>query len=115
MEVSKDTIDTRISVINKKIMDNSGISQKWSKETLLDAFLVLFEECSADYLKDNKEVANFIESYRFIISELKKLRINISDFEVLQLIGNGNFGSVHVSIFVLFLYLKYTNLLRLVD
>lgn len=99
MEVSKDTIDTRISVINKKIMENNSmISQKWSKETLLDAFLVLFEECCLDYLKDNKEVANFIESYRFIISELKKLRINISDFEVLQLIGNGNFGSVHVSI-----------------
>lgn len=33
---------------------------------------------------------------RPMVSELKHLRVNISDFEVKHLIGRGHFGEVHV-------------------
>lgn len=36
------------------------------------------------------------------LAELRRTRVCISDFEMLQMIGRGHFGEVHVSIFSLY-------------
>ncbi|GLV38469.1 sticky [Carabus blaptoides fortunei] len=96
MERSKETILARIDTINQKLMECNAVISPISRDTLLDSFVSYFDECSAEYLKHNTEVSTFLETFRYPISELKKLRINISDFEVVGLIGNGHFGSVHL-------------------
>lgn len=67
-----------------------------SRETLLDALFVLYEECSREPLRRDKNVSIFIEKFRSIVVELSKLRVNINDFEVKKVIGRGHFGDVQV-------------------
>lgn len=68
-----------------------------TREGLLDALQLLFDECNSDCLKtSDKNIADFIEKYKKLMSEVKNLRVNINDFEVKHVIGRGHFGEVHV-------------------
>lgn len=71
------------------------------REGLLDALTVLYDECNTDSLKkSDKYIANFVDKFRHSISDLRKLRVNSSDFEVRNVIGRGHFGVVHVSLVI---------------
>ncbi|CAB3998634.1 serine threonine- kinase MRCK alpha isoform X4 [Paramuricea clavata] len=67
-----------------------------STETLLDVFLVLYDECSSASLRRDKNIAEFVETVKPIAKRLKELRLSRDDFEMLSLIGKGAFGEVAV-------------------
>lgn len=102
MESSKEAVSVRISRLNTQLLGKNVIAQnkmKLTREGLLDALTVLYDECNIDAIKRNdKYIAQFVDKFRNTISEIKKLRVNISDFEVKNVIGRGHFGEVHVSV-----------------
>ncbi|ELU13656.1 hypothetical protein CAPTEDRAFT_83521, partial [Capitella teleta] len=67
-----------------------------SRDGLLDSLLTLFEECRSPALRKNTYVKEFLEKYAYTITEVQKLRVSISDFEVKQVIGRGHFGEVQL-------------------
>ncbi|XP_046860194.1 serine/threonine-protein kinase MRCK alpha-like [Xenia sp. Carnegie-2017] len=67
-----------------------------STETLLDVFLVLYDECSSSSLKRDKNISEFVEKVKPIAKRVKELRLSRDDFEMLNLIGKGAFGEVAV-------------------
>ncbi|CAG4932824.1 unnamed protein product [Colias eurytheme] len=102
MEPSKDAIAVRITRLNRLITGKvtngtNKISKKIDRETLLDALTVLYEECNEDPIKKADELVRiFVDKYRSALAELRSVRISISDFEILQTIGRGHFGEVHM-------------------
>ncbi|XP_038215330.1 citron Rho-interacting kinase-like isoform X2 [Zerene cesonia] len=102
MEPSKDAIAVRITRLNRLITGKvtngtNKISKKIDRETLLDALTVLYEECNEDPIKKADELVRmFVDKYRSALAELRSVRISISDFEILQTIGRGQFGEVHM-------------------
>ncbi|KAG6446840.1 citron rho-interacting kinase isoform X2 [Manduca sexta] len=103
MEPSKEAITLRITRLNRQILGKvtSGTS-KFSKRTLdrealLDALTVLYDECNDDPVKKTDELVRaFVDKYRSTLAELRRTRVCYSDFEVLQTIGRGYFGEVHM-------------------
>lgn len=100
MEPSQEPISVRINRITGHIigkLDSSRHGNLLSKDTLLDTLQVLYDECNLDYLKNSDiNVKQFIEKNKKSINSIKQLRVNISDFEVKNVIGRGHFGEVHV-------------------
>lgn len=66
----------------------------FSTETLIDAFLVLYDECMNSSLKRDKIVANFLDYAKDYVDKLRELRLNKNDFDILKVIGRGAFGEV---------------------
>ncbi|RZB66637.1 citron Rho-interacting kinase, partial [Asbolus verrucosus] len=99
MESSEETIISRRERINAQIIGKT-LDQKLNlinRECLLDTLQALFDECSIESLqKYDKSIAQFVEKYKNTILELKRLRVNITDFEIKDIIGRGHFGEVHV-------------------
>lgn len=73
-----------------------GQGKSISVEALLDALLVLYDECCNSSLRREKTVTDFIELVRPIVQQIKQLRLVRDDFEVLKVIGRGAFGEVCV-------------------
>ncbi|XP_063628506.1 citron Rho-interacting kinase-like [Cydia splendana] len=103
MEPSKEAIAVRISRLNRQILGKvSAGSSKFSKKTidreaLLDALTVLYDECNDDPVKKCDDLVRaFVDKYRSTLAELRRIRVCISDFEILQTIGRGQFGDVHM-------------------
>ncbi|XP_017783793.1 PREDICTED: citron Rho-interacting kinase [Nicrophorus vespilloides] len=99
MEACKDTISVRVTRLNNQLLNKStkDKAQLLNRECLYDALQLLFDECNSDCLKtSDKQIASFAEKYKKSIIELKQLRVNISDFEVKNVIGQGHFGEVHM-------------------
>ncbi|XP_031622666.1 serine/threonine-protein kinase Genghis Khan isoform X2 [Contarinia nasturtii] len=67
-----------------------------SVEALLDALIVLYDECCNSSLRREKTVNDFIELVKPVIQLIKNLRLSRDDFEVLKVIGRGAFGEVCV-------------------
>uniref|UniRef100_A0A8C4LKF7 non-specific serine/threonine protein kinase n=1 Tax=Equus asinus asinus TaxID=83772 RepID=A0A8C4LKF7_EQUAS len=67
-----------------------------SREGILDALFVLFEECSQPALMKIKHVSNFVRKYSDTIAELQELQPSAKDFEVRSLVGSGHFAEVQV-------------------
>uniref|UniRef100_A0A2K5Y537 Citron Rho-interacting kinase n=1 Tax=Mandrillus leucophaeus TaxID=9568 RepID=A0A2K5Y537_MANLE len=67
-----------------------------SREGILDALFVLFEECSQPALMKIKHVSNFVRKYSDTIAELQELQPSAKDFEVRSLVGCGHFAEVQV-------------------
>ncbi|XP_077016100.1 citron Rho-interacting kinase isoform X6 [Tamandua tetradactyla] len=67
-----------------------------SREGILDALFVLFEECSQPALMKIKHVSNFVRKYSDTIAELQALQPSAKDFEVRSLVGCGHFAEVQV-------------------
>ncbi|GIY12580.1 hypothetical protein CDAR_213712 [Caerostris darwini] len=67
-----------------------------SVETLVDAWIVLYDECCNSSLRREKTVSNFIEYAKPVVERIKGLRLTRDDFEVLKVIGRGAFGDVAV-------------------
>ncbi|WAR01895.1 CTRO-like protein [Mya arenaria] len=104
MSVTDESIEARIAVLDELAQchtdcyDDSGkiSTSLLSREGLTDALLTLYEECCRYRLLTNKHVAAFVAKYGKTIDELRKLRIQVSDFEVKDIIGRGHFGDVQV-------------------
>lgn len=67
-----------------------------SVEALLDALIVLYDECCNSSLRREKTVNDFIELVKPVVQLIKNLRLTRDDFEVLKVIGRGAFGEVCV-------------------
>ena len=67
-------------------------------EGLIDALLVLYDECGHDKIKSKNEVvASFLAKFQSMVHNYNKLRVNVSDFQVKRVIGRGNFGEVKLA------------------
>ncbi|XP_028408915.1 serine/threonine-protein kinase MRCK alpha-like [Dendronephthya gigantea] len=80
----------------EKIFSEGAQDTTLSTETLLDIFLVLYDECSSSSLRRDKNIAEFVETVKPIAKRVKELRLSRDDFEMLNLIGKGAFGEVAV-------------------
>ncbi|XP_060806753.1 citron rho-interacting kinase [Amyelois transitella] len=103
MEPSKEAIAVRITRLNRQILGKViGATSKLNKkildrETLLDALTVLYDECNDDPVKKSDELVRaFVDKYRSTLADLRRMRVSLSDFEILQSIGRGHFGEVHM-------------------
>ncbi|XP_060533319.1 citron Rho-interacting kinase [Cylas formicarius] len=100
MEPSKEPVSVRIARVNSEITGNNIALKRCpllARETLLDAFQALYDECCSEGLqKYDSNIANFVEKYKSAAKRVKMLRVNISDFEIKNIIGRGHFGEVHV-------------------
>ncbi|XP_026314299.1 citron Rho-interacting kinase isoform X2 [Hyposmocoma kahamanoa] len=102
MEPSKDPIAVRITRLNRQILGKvtsgaSKLRKTIDREALLDALTVLYDECNDDPVKKCDDlVKSFVDKYRSTLAELRRTRVCYSDFEVLQTIGRGHFGEVHM-------------------
>ncbi|CAD5111369.1 DgyrCDS685 [Dimorphilus gyrociliatus] len=67
-----------------------------SLETLLDAFLLLYDECVNSSLRREKIVNDFVKFAQPVVNKVRDLRIRRTDFETLKVIGRGAFGEVSV-------------------
>ncbi|XP_045516259.1 citron Rho-interacting kinase-like isoform X2 [Pieris brassicae] len=102
MEPSKDAIAVRVTRLNRQITGKviSGtnrLSRKVDRETLLDGLTVLYDECNEDPVKKADDLVRvFVDKYRSALADLRSARVCVSDFEILQTIGRGHFGEVHM-------------------
>ncbi|GLH00471.1 Serine/threonine-protein kinase Genghis Khan [Gryllus bimaculatus] len=103
MEPCKEPVSVRITRLNNFFLGRGGsaantlLSKQFiGREGLLDALVVLYDECNNDALKKDKNIAKFVEKFRGVVSELRRLRVNLADFEVKKVIGRGHFGEVQV-------------------
>uniref|UniRef100_A0A1B0EWQ0 non-specific serine/threonine protein kinase n=1 Tax=Lutzomyia longipalpis TaxID=7200 RepID=A0A1B0EWQ0_LUTLO len=95
MSVSREAISVRNTRLTKGILSRNDAGL--NREKLLDAFLVLFDECNREKIKRNdRNVQDFVAKYRPVVEETKMLRVNAGDFTVKNLIGKGYFGDVHL-------------------
>ncbi len=67
-----------------------------SVETLLDALIIIYDECCNSSLRREKTVSDFIELLKCAAQVIKQLRLSRDDFEILKIIGRGAFGEVCV-------------------
>lgn len=88
MQALKEAISVRVARINSEITGKSnGKNQLLHRETLLDALQVLYDECSAESMQKDSNIAEFVKKYQEAIKDIKTVRINISDFEIKNVIG----------------------------
>ncbi len=66
----------------------------FSTETLIDALIVLYDECASSSLRRDKTISSFIDHSKAVVERLKELRLSKNDFEILKVIGRGAFGEV---------------------
>ncbi|KAK9874247.1 hypothetical protein WA026_002602 [Henosepilachna vigintioctopunctata] len=67
------------------------------REGLFDSLQALYDECCIEILqKQDKNIQYFVQNHKNTIENLKKSRVNLTDFEVKNCIGRGHFGDVHV-------------------
>ncbi|XP_070571678.1 citron rho-interacting kinase-like isoform X2 [Ptychodera flava] len=92
-------ISTRNSKLNQLFWGKAasvGPRTLATRESLLDALFVLYDECNTEHFRRDKHIATFINKYKTVIGELHQLRLGISDFELRNVIGRGHFGEVQV-------------------
>jgi citron Rho-interacting kinase len=63
MESSKDPISVRIARLNNIFLGrvSSGNMHYLGREGLVDALVLLYDECNNDYLKKDRNIALFVE------------------------------------------------------
>lgn len=131
MASNSEAISVRSARLNQIVLGNegtaknAGVAECLSRESLLDALSVLYNECHKESQKNtDKQVVEFVNKCKFdalpyyetpqlifpactlhppplvdrpIMDETESLRVNYNDFTVKDLIGKGYFGEVHVS------------------
>jgi len=97
MAVPKE-VEERLLVLERLFETHNVIDHdsSYSVETLLDAAMVLYDECCTSSFKKEKTVSEFVSGAKPVVENIKKLRLSIDDFETLECIGRGAFGEVNV-------------------
>ncbi|XP_031331465.1 myotonin-protein kinase-like [Photinus pyralis] len=100
MEPSKDPISARTAQLNSNLLSTKTSNSRTNllnRDGLLDALTVLYDESNNDCLKKfDRHIGEFVTRHRGVVNELRCLRVNVSDFEVKNVIGRGHFGEVFV-------------------
>jgi serine/threonine-protein kinase MRCK len=94
--ISRSASDRRQRLTSSEQLEvtNQSTITSFSTETLLDALLVLYDECMNSSLRRDKTISSFLDYSKDIIEKIKSLRLNKNDFEILKVIGRGAFGEV---------------------
>ncbi|KAG7229745.1 hypothetical protein INR49_012541 [Caranx melampygus] len=66
------------------------------REQFLEALLLLYQECSSPELMKIQHVANFVNKFSEVVSELRTLQPGARDFELRAVVGRGRFAEVQV-------------------
>uniref|UniRef100_A0A8C9XG63 Citron Rho-interacting kinase n=1 Tax=Sander lucioperca TaxID=283035 RepID=A0A8C9XG63_SANLU len=66
------------------------------REEFLEALLLLYQECFSPELMKIHHVANFVNKFSEVVSELRAMQPGLSDFEVRAVVGRGRFAEVQV-------------------
>ncbi|XP_052411498.1 citron rho-interacting kinase isoform X5 [Carassius gibelio] len=90
-----ESITSRCARLNQ-LLQGKCSSSGVSRETLIDAFLLLYQECATPELMKIKHVANFINKYSELVAEVQELLPGKKDFEVRGIVGRGHFSEVQV-------------------
>uniref|UniRef100_A0A671LY49 non-specific serine/threonine protein kinase n=1 Tax=Sinocyclocheilus anshuiensis TaxID=1608454 RepID=A0A671LY49_9TELE len=90
-----DSITSRCARLNQLLQGKCSASGV-SRETLIDAFLLLYQECATPELMKIKHVANFVNKYSELVAEVQELLPAKKDFEVRGIVGRGHFSEVQV-------------------
>lgn len=106
-----DDVESRLNELERLLFHSSIKDQTvLGVEALLDAFIVLYDECCNSTLRREKTIAEFIEHGSFsdespdsfrsfslslaksFVTRVKRCRLNRNDFETIKIIGRGAFG-----------------------
>ncbi|CAF1093687.1 unnamed protein product [Adineta ricciae] len=92
-----DDVESRLSELERLLFNSSIKDQNvLGVEALLDAFIVLYDECCNSTLRREKTIAEFIEYAKTFVTRVKRCRFSRNDFETIKIIGRGAFGEVAV-------------------
>ncbi|XP_064210252.1 citron rho-interacting kinase isoform X4 [Anguilla rostrata] len=96
-----DPITSRCSRLNLLLQGKGGVHPQQggaivTREGLLEALLLLFQECSSPELMKIKYVANFVNKFSEVVSELRELQPGPRDFDLRGVVGRGRFAEVQV-------------------
>ena len=67
---------------------------KLSPESLLDALIVLYDECMNLAPRRDKHINTFLDYTKQYVDKIRKFRLSRSDFDIIKVIGRGAFGEV---------------------
>ncbi|XP_043094170.1 citron rho-interacting kinase isoform X2 [Puntigrus tetrazona] len=96
-----DSITSRCARLNQLLQGkcvapvSSGVGGV-PREALIDAFLLLYQECATPELMKIKHVASFVNKYAEVVAEVQELLPGERDFEVRGIVGRGRFSEVQV-------------------
>ncbi|XP_065212343.1 citron Rho-interacting kinase-like isoform X2 [Planococcus citri] len=102
MEQNSESITKRILNLNNLLLRSTSDSKAIagscliSREVLVDALILLYDECNNEFLMKDPLIADFVEKYRSTVLKIRDLNVNISDFEVKKVISRGRFAEVSV-------------------
>ncbi|XP_068576347.1 citron rho-interacting kinase isoform X2 [Cebidichthys violaceus] len=99
MQSSGDPITSRSSRLNQVFQGRVSLQQggcTLGREEFLEALLLLYEECISPQLMKIHHVANFVNKFSEVVSELRAMQPGADDFELRAVVGRGRFGEVQV-------------------
>ncbi|XP_039517454.1 citron rho-interacting kinase isoform X1 [Pimephales promelas] len=96
-----DSITIRCARLNQLLQGKCSVSGSTglnvvTREGLIDALLLLYQECASPELMKIKHVANFVNKYCDVVAEVQELLPGKRDFEVKGIVGRGHFSEVQV-------------------
>ncbi|KAK7172455.1 hypothetical protein R3I93_002537 [Phoxinus phoxinus] len=93
-----DCITVRCARLNQLLQGKCSVagSTGVTREGLIDALLLLYQECATPELMKIKHVANFVNKYCEVVAEVQELLPGKRDFEVRGIVGRGHFSEVQV-------------------
>ncbi|XP_066926217.1 rho-associated protein kinase 2-like isoform X1 [Clytia hemisphaerica] len=65
-------------------------------EGLLDSITSIYHDCDYPSIRKEKNFENFLNRYGHLAKEIEKSRVNITDFNLIRVIGRGAFGEVQL-------------------
>uniref|UniRef100_A0A8C2X8E9 Citron Rho-interacting kinase n=1 Tax=Cyclopterus lumpus TaxID=8103 RepID=A0A8C2X8E9_CYCLU len=101
LHTSADPITSRSSRLNQVFQGRVSLYGQQGgcalgREELLEALLLLYEECISPELMKIHHVAHFVKKFSEVVSELRAMQPGPQDFELRAVVGRGRFGQVQV-------------------
>ncbi|XP_054641283.1 citron rho-interacting kinase-like isoform X5 [Dunckerocampus dactyliophorus] len=101
LPTSADAITIRSSRLNQLFQGRVSLGGQqggWSlgREEFVESLLLLYQQCKTPELMKIRHVANFVNKFSDMVSELQTLQPGLHDFEVRAVVGHGRFGKVQV-------------------
>uniref|UniRef100_I3KTN1 Citron Rho-interacting kinase n=1 Tax=Oreochromis niloticus TaxID=8128 RepID=I3KTN1_ORENI len=98
---SADPITSRSSRLNQLFQGRLSLCGEQGgctlgREEFLDALLLLYQECTSPELMKIHHVANFVNKFSEVVSELRALQPGLQDFDLRAVVGRGRFAEVRV-------------------